>query len=389
MQVYSTFLKIIKKNLGMIIMYFCIFLVLALILSNVGVKNDMTQFQEQSILVGIVNQDGDQELANSIVDLVSENNEVIALKDTEEARKDALFFRNVEYILIIPSGFSENFLAGKEAMLNCMSVVDSNSSIFLNMKINSFLNSLELFNQYLPDQKEYIKHIADAKESMEQQVDTNIYRISEKQVERTPMDFYFTYSSYILISVILYAVSTFILKFNQADVKTRTQCSPMRKRKINMQVFACILLCSVCIFLILTVLAMALYPSEIFSMKGLLHLINMFVYTIFCSTFAFCIGNLVKSIDTLNGIVNVVSLSFAFLGGSFVPQELLGNSVKLLGSFTPNFWFVKSCNTIIKMPTYEFQEIVPLIQNMGIVLGFALLSLVLALFVTKQRKINT
>lgn len=389
MQVYSTFLKIIKKNLGMIIMYFCIFLVLALILSNVGVKNDMTQFKEQSILVGIVNQDGDQELANSIVDLVSENNEVIALKDTEEARKDALFFRNVEYILIIPSGFSENFLAGKEAMLNCMSVVDSNSSIFLNMKINSFLNSLELFNQYLPDQKEYIKHIADAKESMEQQVDTNIYRISEKQVERTPMDFYFTYSSYILISVILYAVSTFILKFNQADVKTRTQCSPMRKRKINMQVFACILLCSVCIFLILTVLAMALYPSEIFSMKGLLHLINMFVYTIFCSTFAFCIGNLVKSIDTLNGIVNVVSLSFAFLGGSFVPQEMLGNSVKLLGSFTPNFWFVKSCNTIIKMPTYEFQEIVPLLQNMGIVLGFALLSLVLALFVTKQRKINT
>ena len=38
------------------------------------------------------------------------------------------------------------------------------------------------------------------------------------------------------------------------------------------------------------------------------------------------------------GIANVIGLSFCFLGGAFVPMEVLGEGTKMIGRFLPTFW---------------------------------------------------
>ena len=41
----------------------------------------------------------------------------------------------------------------------------------------------------------------------------------------------------------------------------------------------------------------------------------------------------------LNGINNVLSLGLCFLGGVFVPLEMLGNGIVSIAQFLPTYWY--------------------------------------------------
>ena len=45
-------------------------------------------------------------------------------------------------------------------------------------------------------------------------------------------------------------------------------------------------------------------------------------------------------------ITNVVSLSLSFLGGVFVPLEVMGENVKAVSRFLPTYWYSTAVNAI-------------------------------------------
>ena len=49
---------------------------------------------------------------------------------------------------------------------------------------------------------------------------------------------------------------------------------------------------------------------------------------------SYLIGSLAKGTDDLNGMVNVASLGFCFLGGAFVPLDVMSSGVKRQRSFS-------------------------------------------------------
>ena len=60
-----------------------------------------------------------------------------------------------------------------------------------------------------------------------------------------------------------------------------------------------------------------------------------------------------KKGEQLSMATTTVSLAFAFLGGSFVPIEYLGDKIKNIGRFVPNYWYTEAVRRIDEGSNYS------------------------------------
>jgi ABC-2 type transport system permease protein len=125
-----------------------------------------------------------------------------------------------------------------------------------------------------------------------------------------------------------------------------------------------------------------------FSAKGLLLLLNSFIFNFAVLSISFLLGNVVKSKGAMSAAANVVALGTSFISGVMVPQEFLGSTVLKIASFTPNYWYVKSNNIITNMANINMENLAPVFLNMLIVIGFAAAVLSVTLVVIKQKRMS-
>ena len=124
MQVFNAFFRIVKKNIPALCIYVVIFLGLSLMFSGNGQATDEAMFKEASLNVAVINRD-QSELGNAVKDYVGDVHKLIEIEDNKESIQDEIFFRMVEYVLIIPEGFQEDFLSGKDAHIENVKIPGS------------------------------------------------------------------------------------------------------------------------------------------------------------------------------------------------------------------------------------------------------------------------
>jgi len=137
MQVYKAFFKIIKKNLTQIMIYVVVFLSLAIALANTNPNPVKTNFTETKVKIAFINYDTDSKLVGGLKTYLSKHANIVDIKDETEKLQDALFFREVEYIVKVPKGFGEGLLKGSPLKLEKTTVPGSTSEIYLDSKINN------------------------------------------------------------------------------------------------------------------------------------------------------------------------------------------------------------------------------------------------------------
>ncbi|NLP35046.1 MAG: ABC transporter permease, partial [Clostridiales bacterium] len=124
MQVFRTYFKLLKSQLVSIIMYAIVFLTITIAISIAIIGSDEGDFRIKEAPIAVVNRDGENAFIEGLFEYLDQYVQYVDIEDKEEARKDALFFRKVLYIMIIPEGFTEDFLAGKEVAIQKETVPD-------------------------------------------------------------------------------------------------------------------------------------------------------------------------------------------------------------------------------------------------------------------------
>ena len=110
MTVYKTFLKVVNKYKFVILMYTVMLILFAGF--NMQTSQNSTNFVAEKPDVLIINNDEGQKLSKNLVEYIEKNSNIVEVKDDEEARNDALFYRDVSYIIYIPENYSKDFLNG-------------------------------------------------------------------------------------------------------------------------------------------------------------------------------------------------------------------------------------------------------------------------------------
>lgn len=386
MQVFNLCLKILKKNIPLMLIYIIVFLAIALILSaaTTSEQKQDTLFTQTKSNIAFISEENTP-LVNGFKQELGKVANFVELPDENEALQDALYFRSVSYILRAPEGFTESFMQGKNVQLEKTIVPNSVSNTYIDLSIDQYFNTARLYVQQQENisQESLVRHL---RSDLAVDATVELNTISDNSEDNTYANYYFNYLTYSLLAVLILGMAALMLVFNNNDLKKRNACSPVSTTSVNLQLFLAIVLFTVLSWLIMVIFCLLFNFENSSNLNTVYFIINSLVFAICCASISFLIGNLVKSPDAVPAISNALTLGLCFISGVFVPMEFLGDTVLKIASFTPTYWFVKANNQIAELTQFDLAALTPIFSDMSIQLGFALLFLMAALVISKKRR---
>lgn len=386
MQVFKTCLIIMKRHIGAILTYLLIFIPFSVVISSMYTEQYNTSFEEAMPNYTIINRDKETPIIKGLEEYLKDKGTNVVLEDEKETLQDANFFHETEYIVIIPNGFSEKLFTDEEISIETVSSPDSIDGYYLDMLINQYFN---LATGY---------HISDSSLS-EEQIVTNILNDLSKDsdvemlqyTESTPVPdgfkSFYRFLPYIIMILIILCTSTVIMAFSQTEVRMRNMSSPLKSLSLSFQLMLYNIIVSIGCWLVLNGFGLIIHAGKLPDIDirtvGLI-LLNSFMYMIITMALSLLVCSFIKDMNTQNFITNMLSLALSFLGGSFVPLELLGSNILAVSKFTPAYWYNVALDNICSLSDYSFTTLKPILTNMLIQLGFAVAFICISLVINKR-----
>ena len=379
MTVFKTFWKIVNKYKGTIILYTVMLISFGGI--NLASNDTTTTFTSTLPNIAIVNNDQKSVLTNNLISYLSENSKVVDIENDEEKINDALFYRDVSYVVYIPKNYTNDVLKGMNPTIDIKSTNDYTSSLE-EMMLTDYLNLQNTYLKLTTDQAKLTNYINDTlKDKSEVVLTSKVDTKSFSKVSR-----YFNFASYSILAVVIFIITLVLTSFKEKTVNKRIVVSSMNYKKHSGLILKSSLLYALIVWALFSLLAIILLGKSLLNIRGLLLSLNTLVFTLQALTFALLISSLVNNKDAIGGIVNVVALGSAFLCGAFIPSMYLPEKVVSISHIFPAYYYNNSNDLVTSLEVINLTTLKPFIINIMIMLVFMLVFIVLNNFVIKNRR---
>ncbi len=380
MTVFNTFWKVINKYKGTIILFTVMLVTFGGI--NTTSNNSTVDFTNSKPDIIIVNNSGNNDLTKNLISYLEKNTNVKDVKNTEEARNDALFYREVNYIVYIPKDYQKDVLSGKTPVIDIKTVGDYTSSL-----------AEMLLTRYLKIQSIYAKNIS-TEQDLITAINKNLSKTSEVAItskvdtaKTSKVSRYFNFASYSAMFIIIFVICMVLSSFHAKAIKKRTIISSMNYKTHNKYLLRASFIYSIIVWLLFMLLGTIHFSNTILSLRGLVYALNLFIFIFTSLTLALLLSTLIDNKDAVNGIVNVISLGSAFLCGAFIPTEWLPETVVKISRIFPTYWYVNSNDLLASLQTINMTSLNQVIINMIVMLVFALIFIIINNLVSKKKQI--
>ena len=379
MTVFKTFLKILNKNKFIIILYTLFLIFFGGF--NMQTSESNINFVASKPDIMIVNYDEEKGITKDLIKYIEENSNVVDLKNNEDAINDALFYRDVNYVVYIPKNYNKDFMDGKNPEIEIKSTGDYQSS-FAEMLLSRYIKVANIYQKSINSEEELINKINEtlSKKSevkITSKLDTNIL---------SKATFYYNFANYSIMACLIYVVCLILASFKDIKIQKRTIISSTNYKTLNRKILLSNSLFSIILWMIYVVLSFILVGDIMFSIHGIFYLINSFVFTICATTIALFIGNIVLNKNAISGIVNVISLGSSFLCGAFVPMEWLPDGVIKIAHILPSYYYISNNEVLKTLELINLNTIKPILLNIIIVLSFSIMFIILTNIVSKRKQ---
>lgn len=381
MIVFKTFLKVLYKCKVPIIIYTVFLLFFSIF--NMQTSDSSISFEASKPDILIVNNDGDNLITNNLIDYLKKNCHLVTIKNDPQAQEDALFYRDVHYIIDIPKNYHEDFLNGNNPSLKIKSANDYQSA-YSEMLLSNYLKVANIYRQEIKDETQLVNQI---NETLEKQIDVKMNnKIDTNSLAKA--SFYYNFLNYCLLAGSVYVICLIINSFKQENILKRTVISKMNYQKYNRLLLLSNGLFAFSLWLFYVLLSLILVGKAMFTLQGLGYLINSFIFTFCALTIAFMIANLKINKDAISGIINVVALGTSFLCGAFVPMDYLPDFVLKIAHLLPSYWYIKTNELLKNMQLFNFENLKPVLLNMVILIIFSLIFIKITNYLTNKNQVN-
>lgn len=378
MTVFKTYWKIVKKNIGIIILY----TVMLLVFGTMNLKTNKNSFEFVSSKPDIIivnNSSGI--ITDNLISYLKTNANVKNITDETDI-DDAVFFRDANYVIYIPKEFENKLESGKEV----------NIDIKTNNSYDSYIAS-ELLNKYLDVFSKYMNLYNDKVLAI-QKLDNTLNKkagvvIENKTNLNSKTSLFYNFSSYSIMAIVIYIICLVLSSFNDEKISKRTNVSGMNYKTFNNYLYISSFTFTFIIFIVYLILSFLILKSSILNINGFLYSLNMFIFFIVSFTMAILISNLVKSKGAISGVVNVISLGSAFLCGAFIPVKYMPSFALKIAHIFPTFYFIDNNEYIASLQNFDKASYEFVLKNFIIMIVFIIFFLILNTLVTRfKRKVN-
>ena len=379
MIVFNTFWKVIKKYKATVILYTAMLVIFGS--TNMQANNKAMTFTNTKPDILIVNNDKDGILTKNLVDYLKKNTNIVKIKDSEEARDDALFYRDVSYIIYIPTSYSKNVLNGINNTLDIKSTNDYNASL-AEMILKKYI---EVENVYASIYRDEAKIINAINKNLETNSNVEITsKLNTTTMEKTAR--FYNFASYCIMAVTIYIVCLVLSSFHNEMVNKRIVVSSMNYKKHNRLILGASFAYALIVWILYIVLGIILLGDVMFTIRGLIYVLNTLIFTFVALTLALLISTITNNKNAISGIVNVVALAQAFLCGAFIPTQWLPNSVLTIAHVLPAYWYINTNDILKELETISSTTLKPMIINSIILILFSLIFIILNNIISKKKR---
>lgn len=379
MIVFNTFWKVIKKYKATVILYTAMLVIFGS--TNMQANNKAMIFTNTKPDILIVNNDKDGVLTKNLVDYLNKNTNIVKIKDSEEARDDALFYRDVSYIIYIPTSYSKNVLNGINNTLDIKSTNDYNASL-AEMILKKYI---EVENVYASIYRDESKIINAINKNLETNSNVEITsKLNTTTMEKTAR--FYNFASYCIMAVTIYIVCLVLSSFHNEMINKRIVVSSMNYKKHNRLILGASFAYALIVWILYIVLGIILLGDVMFTIRGLIYVLNTLIFTFVALTLALLISTITNNKNAISGIVNVVALAQAFLCGAFIPTQWLPNSVLTIAHVLPAYWYINTNDILKELETISSTTLKPVIINSIILILFSLIFIVLNNIISKKKR---
>ena len=378
MTIFKTYWKIVKKNIGIIILYTVMLLVFGTM--NLKANKNSFEFISSKPDIIIVNNSSGI-ITDNLISYLKTNANVKNITDENDI-DDAVFFRDANYVIYIPKEFENKIENGKEF----------NIDIKTNNSYDSYIAS-ELLNKYLDVFSKYMNLYNDKILAI-QKLDNTLNKKASVVIENktnlnSRTSLFYNFSSYSIMAIVIYIICLVLSSFNDEKISKRTNVSGMNYKTFNNYLYMSSFTFTFIIFIVYLILSFLILKSSILNINGILYSLNMFIFFIVSFTMAILISNLVKSKGAISGVVNVISLGSAFLCGAFIPVKYMPSFALKIAHIFPTFYFIDNNEYIASLQNFDKASYEFVLKNFIIMIVFIIFFLILNTLVTRfKRKVN-
>lgn len=383
MQVFKAFFKITRKNIATNIIFVLIYLGITIAVSNAMPRQMEEDFSKTSLSIGLENQD-DGPLGDALSRYLGGNNQLKEAPEGKKALQDAMYYQEIDYVLTIPEDFTEEFTAGnREGLLETVKVPGSVSASLAEKEIEGFLKTVSMYLEAGFGMERALK-LTEGDLKKEAKV---AFLDGDGGQEFEGGYYFFNYLPYVFTCMMILGIGFVLRAFGSKDLSARNKCSAMPFLKQNVQMILGCLVFMGAVYLVFMAMACVFVEHDyMFSIRGALSVVNAFVFSICALSVAWFVAQFAKSVVALNAFSNLFGLSFSFLGGVFIPADMMSEGTRQVAKFVPSYWYVIANHEIQKATGFSAAGRV--YQSYLVVLMFAAAFFVVGLFL-KRMKLRT
>ena len=382
MTVFKTFFRIVNKLKPTIILYTALLIIFGAV--NMKTSDNNINFVNSKPDILIINQDVNKGLTKNLIDYMKKNSNIVKVENNEEKINDALFYREVSYVIYIPKDYRKNVLLGKNPKLD-IKKTDEYDAHLSEMMLKRYIKLQNIYNKEAGSEDELITLINDNIND-----DVNVKITSKVDTSKTyNIAYYFNFASYSILAIIIYIVCLVLCSFKEESISKRINISSINYKSHNNKILLASIVFSSIVWLLFVIIGVTIVGDIMFSIRGLISIINSFIFTFCALTLSILISFITNNKNAISGIVNVIALGSAFLCGAFVPAEYLPDSVLNFAHILPAYYYINSNDLLKNIDVINISSMHPIIINMVIIIIFSILFIILNNIVTrKKRKAN-
>lgn len=382
MTVFKTFFRIVNKLKPTIILYTALLIIFGAV--NMKTSDNNINFVNSKPDILIINQDVNKGLTKNLIDYMKKNSNIVKVENNEEKINDALFYREVSYVIYIPKDYRKNVLLGKNPKLD-IKKTDEYDAHLSEMMLKRYIKLQNIYNKEAGSEDELITLINDNIND-----DVNIKITSKVDTSKTyNIAYYFNFASYSILAIIIYIICLVLCSFKEESISKRINISSINYKSHNNKILLASIVFSSIVWLLFVIIGVTIVGDIMFSLRGLISIINSLIFTFCALTLSILISSLTNNKNAISGIVNVIALGSAFLCGAFVPAEYLPSSVLNFAHILPAYYYINSNDLLKNIDVINISSMQPIIINMIIIIIFSILFIILNNIVTrKKRKSN-
>jgi ABC-2 type transport system permease protein len=369
-----------------------------------GQSGSTASFELVRPRIAVINTDGGK-LGEGLSDYLAQTSHILPLSDDAQSLQDAVARNYVDLIVVIPSGYSQDFTSAAAAGERPPTVrttvsYTSGSGSLAKINVDGYFSQVRTVlrssqSQELSKAVDVVtKHIEDSRRNTS--IDTVKTGDESGKSLANGFGLVMKLSIYPMFTAMTVCVSLLIGIFNTVETRRRLLAAPLKSVFLSVQqLLACLIIglfCWLCYSVIALALVMPHNPGfSIVDAPSIgLPILTLLIFTLVSIAFGFMLGQFGISTSAANGVAVALGLVLMFTSGAAFDPSAMPDVMVAIGKLTPGWWFSISVDHALGISTAsaEGSDVVGWLQSLGVMSAFGIAFLCIALAVGRHRSIH-